>query len=150
MAFSGAFVSCRLLSFLIILMLLSRFYSSTLLIAHYIAPVRKQAMAPRLTDADVFNIRTLAQKPDVFDIVSQSIAPSIYGHEHVKKALLLMMLGGVERNLATGTHIRGYVISYRLFSSRYCMVCFFHLSAGTSMCFWLEIHPQPSRKCCAS
>jgi len=36
-----------------------------------------------------------------------SIAPEIYGHLDVKKALLLMMVGGVTRNMEDGMMIRG-------------------------------------------
>jgi len=61
----------------------------------------------QLTGDDIKVMKKLAKKNDVFDIVSRSIAPSIFGHEYIKKALVLMLLGGVEKNLKNGTHIRG-------------------------------------------
>lgn len=60
-----------------------------------------------LTDTDVRNINTVSKKKNVFELLSQSLAPSIYGHDHIKKAILLLLLGGMEKNLANGTHIRG-------------------------------------------
>lgn len=36
-----------------------------------------------------------------------SIAPEIYGHEDVKKALLLLLVGGVTKNVGDGMKIRG-------------------------------------------
>ncbi|KAF2817434.1 MCM-domain-containing protein [Mytilinidion resinicola] len=60
-----------------------------------------------ITDTDIRNINKLAKNRRVFDLLSQSLAPSIYGHDHIKKAILLMLLGGVERNLDNGAHLRG-------------------------------------------
>lgn len=60
-----------------------------------------------LSDVDVRNINKIARRRGVFDLLAQSLAPSIYGHEYLKKAVLLMLLGGLEKNLPDGAHIRG-------------------------------------------
>lgn len=43
---------------------------------------------------------------DFYNKLATSIAPEIYGHEDVKKALLLLLVGGVDRR-ADGMKIRG-------------------------------------------
>ncbi|KAK0102816.1 MCM DNA helicase complex subunit [Cadophora gregata] len=63
--------------------------------------------AATITDTDIRNINKISKKKNVFDLLSQSLAPSIYGHEHIKKAILLMLLSGQEKNLENGTHLRG-------------------------------------------
>ncbi|KAK0636883.1 MCM2/3/5 family-domain-containing protein [Bombardia bombarda] len=60
-----------------------------------------------ITDTDIRNINKIAKKPKLFELLSQSLAPSIYGHDYIKKAILLMLLGGMEKNLENGTHLRG-------------------------------------------
>ncbi|KAI1118718.1 MCM2/3/5 family-domain-containing protein [Nemania sp. NC0429] len=60
-----------------------------------------------ITDTDIRNINKIAKKRNLFILLSQSLAPSIYGHDHIKKAILLMLLGGMEKNLENGTHLRG-------------------------------------------
>jgi DNA replication licensing factor MCM3 len=60
-----------------------------------------------ITDTDIRNINKIAKHKKVFDLLSQSLAPSIYGHDYIKKAILLMLLGGMEKNLDNGTHLRG-------------------------------------------
>ncbi|KAK3630227.1 MCM DNA helicase complex subunit [Elasticomyces elasticus] len=60
-----------------------------------------------ITDTDIRNINKLAKQKRVFDLLAQSLAPSIYGHDYIKQAILLMLLGGMEKNLENGTHLRG-------------------------------------------
>ncbi|KAG6003357.1 hypothetical protein E4U21_002099 [Claviceps maximensis] len=60
-----------------------------------------------ITDTDIRNINKVAKKRNLLELLSQSLAPSIYGHDHIKKAVLLMLLGGMEKNLENGTHLRG-------------------------------------------
>lgn len=60
-----------------------------------------------ITDTDIRNINKIAKKKNVFELLSQSLAPSIYGHDYIKKAILLMLLSGMEKNLENGTHLRG-------------------------------------------
>lgn len=60
-----------------------------------------------ITDQDVRNINKMSKKNNVFELLAQSLAPSIFGHDHIKQAILLMLLGGMEKNLPNGTHLRG-------------------------------------------
>jgi len=52
-------------------------------------------------------VRKILNSPDSYNRLSRSIAPEIYGHEDVKKALLLQLIGGSTRVLADGMKIRG-------------------------------------------
>ncbi|RMZ85799.1 hypothetical protein DV737_g382, partial [Chaetothyriales sp. CBS 132003] len=60
-----------------------------------------------ITDTDVRNINKMSKRANIFAELSASLAPSIFGHAYVKKAILLMLLGGMEKNLPNGTHLRG-------------------------------------------
>jgi DNA replication licensing factor MCM3 len=62
---------------------------------------------PNITPEDIRNIRKLAEKQNLLEILAKSIAPSIYGHHNIKKAILLMLLGGIEKVLENKTHLRG-------------------------------------------
>ena len=52
-------------------------------------------------------IEAIADQPDAFGRLARSIAPEIFGNEDVKKALLLMLTGGLTRALKDGMCIRG-------------------------------------------
>eukprot|EP01041_Mallomonas_annulata_P000460 gene460-847_t len=79
----------------------------SVLICNNVSVIGKEVGAVRLTGTDVGNIRELSTTPGILDVLSRSICPSIYGHDFIKKALVLQLLGGCERNLDNGTHLRG-------------------------------------------
>ena len=62
---------------------------------------------PQLSSRDVSKIRQISKLPDIFEILSNSIAPSISGQVYIKKAILCLLLGGVEKILQNGTRLRG-------------------------------------------
>ena len=52
-----------------------------------------------MTKNPVTNINGTIPANEMFSLFSRSIAPSLSGHKYVKKAVLLMLLGGCEKNL---------------------------------------------------
>jgi len=60
-----------------------------------------------LTPAESELIQEQAARPDILERLASSIAPSIYGHALIKRGLALQLIGGCERNLENGTHLRG-------------------------------------------
>ncbi|XP_018784738.1 PREDICTED: DNA replication licensing factor Mcm5 [Bactrocera latifrons] len=51
--------------------------------------------------------RRLAASPDIYDRLSKSLAPSIFGSEDIKKAILCMLFGGSRKRLPDGLCRRG-------------------------------------------
>ncbi|MDY6779531.1 MAG: hypothetical protein SV760_03080, partial [Halobacteria archaeon] len=60
-----------------------------------------------ITQEDVESIRDIAESPNLFEKMVKSIAPSIYGFEEEKLAMLLQLFSGVTKELPDKTHIRG-------------------------------------------
>ena len=60
-----------------------------------------------LTDEDREKIQKLGKSPDIVQKIINSIAPSIYGHQFVKKALALAMFGGMSKDVGGKHRIRG-------------------------------------------
>lgn len=52
-------------------------------------------------------IQKVATGPDPIGRLSSSIAPEIFGHEDIKRSLLLQLVGGCTRKLPDGMRIRG-------------------------------------------
>ncbi|XP_005377713.1 PREDICTED: DNA replication licensing factor MCM3 [Chinchilla lanigera] len=80
----------------------------TVLIACNVKQMSKD-IQPSFSAEDIAKIKKFSKtrSKDVFDQLARSLAPSIHGHDYVKKAILCLLLGGVERDLENGSHIRG-------------------------------------------
>ena len=60
--------------------------------------------AEELTEDEIKQVA----EDDFYDKLASSIAPEIFGHEDVKKALLLLLVGGVDKS-PQGMKIRGNI-----------------------------------------
>ncbi|KAL7872039.1 hypothetical protein SRHO_G00070220 [Serrasalmus rhombeus] len=80
----------------------------TIMIACQVKQMSKE-VTPYFSADDVAKIRNFSKSrtKNVFDQLARSLAPSIHGHEYIKKAILCMLLGGVEKVLENGSRIRG-------------------------------------------
>ena len=61
----------------------------------------------QISDEEEHEIKELARREDVYDILKQSIAPSIFGMNPQKESLMLQLFGGVSGKNADGTRVRG-------------------------------------------
>ncbi|KAJ7345621.1 hypothetical protein JRQ81_001571 [Phrynocephalus forsythii] len=80
----------------------------TILIACQVKQMNKEVRT-EFSSSDINKIKKFSRNhpKDVFDQLSRSLAPSIHGHEYIKKAILCMLLGGVEKVLENRSRIRG-------------------------------------------
>lgn len=60
-----------------------------------------------ISTEDERQIRTISSKPDAYEKLIASFAPHIYGHEPIKEAILLLIVGSVTKRLEDGSTRRG-------------------------------------------
>lgn len=75
--------------------------------ANYLEPVEVEFEEIVLTPADVEKIKELAANPKVYELLVQSIAPSIYGYDDVKMAIAMQLFSGVRKVRKDGVTTRG-------------------------------------------
>jgi DNA replication licensing factor MCM3 len=75
---------------------------------HHAAVIKRSTILEQTADEIVRfgRLHSARAKSGVLDVLSRSIAPAIFGLDNEKKAILLQMIGGVER-VAHHSHIRG-------------------------------------------
>lgn len=71
---------------------------ATVLLANYLFVKDSKEIVESLTEEDIANILALSKDHRVADRIVASIAPSIYGHEYIKRALALTIFGGEPKN----------------------------------------------------
>ncbi|EGV59938.1 DNA replication licensing factor MCM7 [Yamadazyma tenuis] len=81
--------------------------TETYLEAQHVYQHKKQYESLEITPAIEAKIQDLFQQGGIYNRLAKSIAPEIYGHLDVKKILLLLLCGGVSKEIGDGLKIRG-------------------------------------------
>ncbi|KAI8819893.1 MCM2/3/5 family-domain-containing protein [Fimicolochytrium jonesii] len=69
----------------------------------------EQAVRRQFTDEDLAHLERMREDKLLYQKIVNSVAPHIFGHEDIKKGILLQLLGGVHKVTPEGIHLRGDV-----------------------------------------
>ena len=69
------------------------------MIANHVEKVDQEFEELDILPEEIDEIKQLSKKEDIYELLSQSIAPKIYGHDVVKEAITLQMFGGVKKKV---------------------------------------------------
>ncbi|XP_059656358.1 DNA replication licensing factor MCM6 isoform X2 [Cornus florida] len=61
----------------------------------------------QFTAEELEEVQRMRNTPDFFNKLVDSLAPTIFGHQDIKRAILLMLLGGVHKFTHEGINLRG-------------------------------------------
>jgi len=70
-------------------------------------PKTAQEVAMEFTEEEKEEIRMMKGMPKLYDKLADSIAPTTFGHQEVKRGILLMLLSGVHKTTSEGIRLRG-------------------------------------------
>ncbi len=73
----------------------------------YLEETAKEFLDVDVTKEEEAQIRKLSTDPQIYEMLAQSIAPAIYGHDVVKESIALQLFGGVTKHLPNNQKIRG-------------------------------------------
>jgi len=65
--------------------------------ANYVSSVEEAFLEVKISEEEEQKIKELGQDPKIAQRLVNSLAPSIYGYEQIKEALLLQLMGGVRK-----------------------------------------------------
>jgi replicative DNA helicase Mcm len=60
-----------------------------------------------INEQDEDTIKALSEDKRIYEKITHSIAPTIYGSEEVKEAIALQIFGGIAKEMPDGSHLRG-------------------------------------------
>jgi DNA replication licensing factor MCM7 len=81
--------------------------TDTYLEAQHVTQHKKAYDNMVLAPGTIKRMEQLEKSGQLYEMLARSIAPEIYGHLDVKKALLLQLIGGVTKEMGDGMRIRG-------------------------------------------
>ena len=67
----------------------------------------QDAYLQSLTQAEIDDLKQMVHSDHIYSRLVNSLAPMVYGHEIVKKGLLLQLMGGVHKTTPEGMQLRG-------------------------------------------
>lgn len=74
---------------------------------NYLETIEKEFEEIEVGDKDIKKIKELAKNPRIYKLLTNSIAPSIYGYDKLKEAIVLQLFGGIRKVRPDGITIRG-------------------------------------------
>lgn len=67
----------------------------------------QEAFLNTLTQQEMDELKAMVNSDNIYQRLVSSIAPTVYGHEIIKKGILLQLMGGVHKQTPEGIHLRG-------------------------------------------
>jgi DNA replication licensing factor MCM6 len=67
----------------------------------------QEAVLASMTHAEIEDLRKMVHSDHIYSRLVNSLAPMVYGHEIVKKGLLLQLMGGLSKTTPEGMSLRG-------------------------------------------
>lgn len=71
------------------------------------AALAQEAVLASFGPAEIEDLRKMVHSDHIYSRLVNSLAPMVYGHEVVKKGLLLQLMSGVSKSTAEGMQLRG-------------------------------------------
>ncbi|NOQ55411.1 MAG: MCM family protein [Nanohaloarchaea archaeon] len=74
---------------------------------NYLEPIEREFEDIEISEEDEKKIKEIASSKNVYEMLTKSIAPSIFGYENIKMAIAIQLFSGVQKIRADGMKTRG-------------------------------------------